>query len=296
MRLWKVYCMEDDFPGLWHRLFRHQCVAVGWPPPRHKLHGTTDNRGLVRVRKALSRIEVGDYVVAALKRNRIGRIGEVTSLAVADEEWDPLVPPSKHFPNGQMGRRIQVRWDLTCGPADRDLIVSLPEGSRLSANELLPTISEIRSRTLQELQTAMNEPGNWVGLLAHFKYERALSDYIAAYPHHLEDGLVPHPDSKVREKVFSDRKRLDVLLLDREERPVIVECKQGAPIIKDLKQLRHYMRLLATETRRKDVRGILVHGGSRNIHRDVVAVAGKRPRIEIVQYHLQVDFAGSVTG
>jgi hypothetical protein len=58
----------------------------------------------------------------------------------------------------------------------------------------------------------MNDPTNWVGLLSHFKYEKALSDYIAAYPHHLEDGLVPYPNAKVREKVFTDRKRLDVLL------------------------------------------------------------------------------------
>ena len=71
-----------------------------------------------------------------------------------------------------MGRRIQVRWDLTCGPIDRDLIVSLPEGSRFAVNELLPTITEIKSRTLDQLRDAMNNPENWVGLLAHFKYER----------------------------------------------------------------------------------------------------------------------------
>ncbi len=142
----------------------------------------------------------------------------------------------------------------------------------------------------------MNDPANWVGLLAHFKYERALADYIAAYPHHLEDGLVPHPDLRVRERVFSDQKRLDVLLLDREERPVIVECKQGAPIVKDLKQLQHYMRSLQKETGRKDVRGILVHGGSRNLHHQVMEAAALTPPVEIVQYRLQVDFAGSSAG
>ena len=226
MTLWKVYCMEDDYPGLWHRLYRHQCVAIGWPPPRHKLYGETKDHGLVMARNALNRMEVGDYVVAALKNNRIGRLGQVTALAVRDDEWAPLVPKSKDRPNGQMGRRIHVRWDLSCGPADRDLIVSLPEGHRLLVGERLPTIAEIRSQTLENVQAAMNDKANWVGLL-HFKYERALADYIAAYPHHLEDGLVPHPDTKVREKVFSDRKRLDVLLLDRDERPVIVECKQG---------------------------------------------------------------------
>jgi len=217
-------------------------------------------------------------------------------LAVTDNDWDPLVPKSKDLPFGQMGRRIHLRWDLTCGPTDQDLIVCLPEASRFAINELRPTIAEIKSQTLEQIRAAMNDPANWVGLLAHFKYERALADYIAAYPHHLEDGLVPHPDSKVREKVFSDRKRLDVLLLDREERPVIVECKQGAPVVKDLKQLRHYMKSLQKETGRKDVRGILVHGGSRNVHHEVVEAAVLAPLVEIIQYRLQVDFAGSSAG
>jgi hypothetical protein len=111
MKGWKVYCMEHKFPGLWYRLYRHQCVAIGWPPPRYKLNGKTIGRGLVRVRNALTRMEVGDYVVAAMKGNRVGRLGQVTDLAVNDNEWDPLVPKSKNLPTGQMGRRIQVRWD-----------------------------------------------------------------------------------------------------------------------------------------------------------------------------------------
>jgi hypothetical protein len=100
----------------------------------------------------------------------------------------------------------------------------------------------------------------------------------------------------VRERIFADRTRLDVLLLDRKERPVIVECKQGAPDPGNLKQLRGYMKLLAKETGRKDVRGILVHGGSRKLRVDVVRAAALAPKVEIVQYHLQVDFAGSSAG
>ncbi len=56
------------------------------------------------------------------------------------------------------------------------------------------------------------------------------------------------------------------------------------------------MRLLQKETNRKDVRGILVHGGSRKLRREVVGAAALAPRVEIVQYHLQVDFAGSLAG
>jgi hypothetical protein len=71
MTLWKVYCVEDRFPGLWHRLYRYQCVAVGWPPPNWKLQGETKDQGWARARNELSRMAVGDYVVAALKRNRV---------------------------------------------------------------------------------------------------------------------------------------------------------------------------------------------------------------------------------
>jgi hypothetical protein len=297
MPLWKVYAMEDSFPGLWHQWYRHQCVAVGFAPYRGcKLHGKTkDFGGWQLARSKLLQIAVGDYVIVALKGNRVGRLGQVTELHIEDDEWNPLVPVSKDSPGGEIGRRILVRWDLACGPEDRDLVVALPEGERFNGGELRPTISQIRSRTVEQLRASMNNSANWVGLLAHFQYERALSDYIAAYPHHLEDGLLPYPNAKVREKVFSDHRRLDVLLLDRKERPVIVECKQGAPTPENLKQLRGYMKLLEKETGRKDIRGILVHGGSRKLHQEVVRSAALAPRVEIVQYRLQVEFAGSTT-
>jgi len=297
MKLWKIYAMEDYFPGLWHQWYRHQCVAAGFAPYWGcKLHGKTKDFGGWRLaRSRLLQIAVGDFVIVALKGNGVGRIGEVTAIHIEDDEWDPLVPVSKDNPTGQMGRRIYVRWDLTCGPDDRDLVVALPNGARFNGGELRPTIAQIRSRTLKQLRTTMNDPANWVGMLSHFKYEKALSDYIAAYPHHLEDGLAPYPNAKVRERVFKDRTRLDVLLLDRKERPVVVECKQGAPTPGNLKQLRWYMKLLAKETARNDVRGILVHGGSRKLRSDVVRAAALAPKVEIVQYHLQVDFAGSST-
>jgi hypothetical protein len=240
MTLWRFHCQDDGWPGLWHQWYRHQCVAVGWPPKRWSLKRRTDPDA-VAVRNALSQIQIGDLVVATLKGHRVGRIGEVTTKCVEDEEWSPLVPKSKDWPEGQQGRRIHVRWDLTCGPQDLGDVVLLPEGSRFNGGELRGTIRRIRSQTVERLRKAMSDPSNWVSLLAHFDYERALSGYIAAYPHHLEDGLVPYPYAKIREKVFPDGKRLDVLLLDGKERAVVVECKQYAPGTVDLKQIRHYM-------------------------------------------------------
>jgi RecB family endonuclease NucS len=136
----------------------------------------------------------------------------------------------------------------------------------------------------------MNNDRNWVGLLTHFDYEKALSGYVAAYPHRLEDGLLPHPNERVREKIFGDSSRLDVLLTDRRNVPVVVECKQGNPTVEHLKQIRHYMKRLRIETG-IEARGILVHGGARKLPSEVAEAALRKPKIEIVQYSLEVDFA-----
>lgn len=296
MRLWKINCEEHKYPGMWQRWYKHQCVAVGWwSGSGYRLAGKSSGRfdaGWRRARTALRQIAVGDHIVVALRGHRIGRLGQVTRKAIADTDWEPLVPASRGSPKGEMGRRIFVRWDMTVGPDDRELVVHLPVGKRLTLGELRPTVSEIRSISLSRLKNVMNDPRNWVGLFSRFDYERALSGYIAAYPHRLEDGLLPHPNESVRERVFKDGTRSDVLLLDRDEMPVIVECKQAQPTLSDLKQLRRYMRRLRQETG-MDARGILVHGGAAKLRSDVAAAANAKPRLEIIRYKLDVEFARS---
>lgn len=294
MTLWKINCMEGRFPGMWHRWYRHQCVAVGWHAKwGYPLVGDTDDIGWQRTRASLKHMKKGDQVVVALQNHQVGRLGEITATHKSDGDWKPLVPPSKHLPDGEMGRRIEVRWDLSCGPEDPDLVIALPHNSRFSTGELRPTIAEIRSRSVERLRDVMGDSSNWVGLLAHFQYESALSQYIAAYPHQLEDGLVPHPDKKVRELVFKDKTRVDVLLLDRQGRPVVVECKQGPAEVKHLDQLRAYMHQLHEETGGKEARGILVHGGARKLPVPVENAASISPAVEVVQSRLRVDFASS---
>lgn len=291
--LWRINCQEERFPGMWQRWFKHQCVAVGWAAAwGNKLHGPGEGGqpGWSRARNSIKKIRVGDHVVASLQGNRVGRIGEVTGKAIEDDDWNPLVPPASALPDGEMGRRIFVRWDLTVGPDDRDLVVQLPEGATFPLGELRSAVSRIKSRSLDELRSTMNEPSNWVSLLGRFGYERSLSDYIAAYPHRLEDGLLRHPNAKIRERVFPDRSRLDVLLIDREGTSIIVECKQDAPTISALAQVRHYVDALAEETG-QTARGILVHGGAATIRPEIRAEADREPRIELVRYRLEVDFA-----
>ena len=297
-QFWKFYCEEDKYPGMWQRWLKNQCVAVGWPSKRgwflnDSPRASKLNRGWSQARKRLLQINPGDYVLVSLRGNRVGRLGEVTELRISDteEDWQPLVPISSSTPDGDKGRRILVRWDSTTGPDDRDLVIKLPESARLNPGQRRGTIAEIDMRELSKLRRAMNDRRNWVSLF-EFPYEKALSDYIAAFPHRLEDGLLPHPNRKVREGQFAKRTRYDVLLTDQNDRPVIVECKQSAPTVADVKQLRGYLN----EFRKKEgglARGILVHGGARKLREDVRRAAQKKPKIELVQFTVGVDFSVS---
>jgi hypothetical protein len=290
--LWKVACQEDVYPGMWQRWFKNQCAAVGWSSDwGFNLRGDTEGaRGWTAARNSLEQMQPGDYVVVALQGHKVGRIGQITSKAVEDADWNPLVPPGPGLPEGQMGRRILVRWDLATGPESQDLIVQLPPGRTLSNGELRPTVSRVQSQSLHAVRATMNEEANWVRLLGKFGYEKALSDYIANYPNHLEDGLLPHPNSKIRERVFGDKSRLDVLLIDKANAPIIVECKQSATTMYDLSQLRRYLQRYRKEARQKP-RGILVHGGAAKLTRQVRKEARRDPAIEMINYSLEVRFS-----
>lgn len=290
-KLWKIACQEDVYPGMWQRWFKNQCVAVGWASMwGYKLNGPTKGgKGWITARNAIKEMAIGDMVIVALRSHRIGRLGEITGKAIEDNEWNPLVPKGPKLPDGEMGRRIFVRWELTTGPYDTDLVVKLPSSDTFSSGELRPTASRISSRTIEQVRAVMNDSANWVSLLGKFGYEKALSDYIASYPGRLEDGLLPHPNSRIREIVFKDKTRLDVLLIDRDEHPVIVECKQNGPTLKDIKQLRHYISCLQKETGQK-ARGILVHGGAQKLSEEIICEAKKKPSVEVVSYRINVDF------
>lgn len=147
MRIWKINCMEDAFPGMWQRWYRHQCVGIGWCANwGYRLKGKPKEYAWSRARNAVLKIEVGDIMVVALKGHRVGRIGQVTGKAILDQEWDPLVPPSRKNKDGEIGRRIFVRWDMVNAPDDRDRIVLLPPKVRFTAGELRPTLCEVNSK------------------------------------------------------------------------------------------------------------------------------------------------------
>jgi hypothetical protein len=292
--LWKLYCPEDEYPGLWRLWFTNQCVAVNFPPSYWTARGGKAHWR--RMKKLMEQIRPGHMVVAALPERRVGRLGVVVSVEI--NQWYPLVLESDEWDEGEFGQRVLVRWDLLNSPDNVDLVVKLPEDFTLNPYESRHVVACVTSRTTKEFQEVMADPANWVGLLGRFGYERALSDYIALHPDRLEDGLQAQPNKKLREKVlrvrenmFGDRSRLDVLLRDREDNPVIVECKQESPSIGDVNQLRRYVRRLKKDIG-EQARGILVHGGARRIDRKVLREARKH-HVDVVQYKLDVEFAPS---
>ena len=289
--LWKITCMEDKFPGMWQRWFINQCVAVGWPGAwGYKLNGKSKKRGWSTARNRLNEMEIGDYIIVALKGHKVGRLGTIYEKLIEDDNWNPLVPPTHKNPDGEMGRRINVRWLLDVGPFDHDLVVQLPEGTTFTQGELRPTISQINSISVKALIKIMKDFSNWVSLLGKFGNEKALSDYLATYPNHLENGLLPYPEAKIREHIFKDKTRLDVLLIDKDNVPVVVECKQHSPTKGDIKQIRNYMAHIQSELDVPTVRGILVHGGAPKLCSDIDQYATGRPKVEIVSYQLSVNF------
>jgi len=224
-----------------------------------------------------------------MKDNRVGRVGEVVRKEIGDDQWNPTVPPSRDHKFGGKGRRILVRWNLNIGPGSPDTVVLLPVSSRLTGTKLRLTICELDSKIFERIVRAMEDEANWVSLQGRFDYERSLSDYIATYPHRLEDNLMPYPDQKVREKVFDDKTRSDVLLIDRDGTPVIVECKQGAPTLEHIQQLGGYMKHVREMTR-VNPRGILVHGGAASLRDDVRREVALDSSIRVIRYSLLVDF------
>ena len=292
-KLWKIYCMEEDFPGMWQRWLRSQSVGIGWPPGTEsdfKLRESHESDGWNNARKPLQRIEKGDFVVVALSNHRVGRIGQVVGKEIEDDEWNPLVSPEVHPPFGEMGRRINVRWDLEAGPISRDEVIKLPKKYRFTAGEVRGTIREMKSISIDQLKQVMKDENNWVGLLGTFKYEKSISDFIAAYPHKLEEGLLPHPSKKIRERVFSDKTRSDVLLIDSDNTPVVIECKQNAPTKSNIDQLIRYINHLKNDLDNVDeIRGLLVHGGSKKLHPSIAKHAD-RTGVEVIQYSIGVNF------
>jgi hypothetical protein len=227
-------------------------------------------------------------------------VGQILGVKYKEEDWDPLVPKSPKFPNGEQGRHILVRWDFTIGPPlGSGLGCRIPDdsGKQISSGKLRQAIAKITSQEYRAFEKLLKDESTWTGVSgSEFAQERALSDYIAKYPEQLRQGLRAYPMVKGREKIASERTgkngRMDVLLLDTDGKtPIVVECKQHAAELKHLKQLIGYMNSVSRELGRK-TKGILVFAGSPNVAPQI-RQAARKAGIELYAYRLNVDFLPS---
>ena len=290
--IWKVICDEKRYPGLWRKWYEEQCVAVGWAPKWFKLEGKSPKHSWSVARNCIEKVQAGDQVVVQMANHRVGRIGTVVESRVGDDQWDPTVPPSVAQPEGEHGSRILVRWDLKLGSLNPDIIVSLPEKAQIPNHLARVTIAQLSRAHLKIIHQAMSDKENCVSMFSYFAYERALSDYVAEFPHRLEPGLEPYPKAgKITEKALQDGKRLDVLL--RSGYPVVVECKRADVRPESVDQLLGYITRVKKLTKVQRVRGILVHGGARSLSTRVRRKLRAKKHIRVFQYLLNLDFVES---
>jgi len=290
-----VVCDDKRYPGLWQRWFEQQCAAVGWPPQSgFKLEGSSIAQSWSTARNCLKKMRRGDVVVVQLANHRIGRIGEIVEKMVADDEWNPTVSKKQHPKYGEHGRRVLLRWDLSLGPKNPEEIVTLPEEAQIPLTYAIKAVAELPQPQFRAIVRAMRSPSNWVSMFSYFRKERALSDYVAEFPHRVKDGLKPFPEAgKITEKPLVDGTRMDVLLVDTVGNPVVVECKRDEATVGSIDQLQRYIDHVKKLTGRKHVRGLLLHGGARSLGSRVRAKLKGKRHIQVFQYSLRVDFTES---
>lgn len=297
---WRVMCQTNHHPGQWQSWFIEQCCAVGWPPPSRgngfngyefDLSKPTVNKAWATARNALHEMQPGHFVVATLPNGRVGRVGEIVRLAATDGQWNPIVKASGEYPVGENGRRILVRWDLTRGPRDANMVTKLPAGLRDNG---IAAVSRLTPRRYAEILEAMGSPENWEPLYGTFAAEAALSDYIAVHPYRLEDGMRTHAAApKIREWAIAPGCRIDVMLQDADGRSVVVECKQGGASTLHLDQVcRYLVEIRARYPQWGEPRGVIVHGGSRHVAPELRDRA-RATQVEFIHHDLRVDFSSS---
>jgi hypothetical protein len=164
---WIVICPEPHVRGgLWARWYRENCVAVGWPPSHWSLDGDgpTPNPGWTHVRNRLKEVRRGDKVIPFLLKWRIGPVGTVREVRVADAEWTPTVEEGTYSKNpGQpeLGRRILVTWERTEMPPDGRYAL-VPADQRRSHALARRTIEQLSAETFQRLCSVLSNRSNWI--------------------------------------------------------------------------------------------------------------------------------------
>jgi hypothetical protein len=117
---WIIVCPQRYvLGGVWERWYRENCVAVGWPPPNWSLEVPAQDHNWNYARNRLNEIRPGDYIIPCLLEWRIGPVGTVREVRVADSQWNATVDQGAYLKNPEepeLGRRILVTWETAGMP------------------------------------------------------------------------------------------------------------------------------------------------------------------------------------
>jgi RimJ/RimL family protein N-acetyltransferase len=135
-RHWIVICPERYARrGIWHVWYRENCVAIGWPPSKYHPEGETDSAGWRWARDCMRKMQPGELVIPYLQQWRVGPVGVIKRVHLADEDWSPTVAKGDYTQNpseAELGRRIDVEWRSEGMPPDA-MAALIPSEKRLQA-------------------------------------------------------------------------------------------------------------------------------------------------------------------
>jgi len=185
---WAVVCDESEYPGLWKVWRKEHCVAIGWPPDKNHLVGPTNKSNWEKARQRVQEVNVGDIVVPYLTGFRFGIPGEVLSLAIRDDEWNPTVRKGTYGdqpPEDRLGRRVIVEWLRGPFPTNGNVAV-VPKGVRTRNGEVHHTIERIKRKRL----------GRFLRILADRKNYRPYKDSLSQ----VSDRSLDRTDTQLLER------------------------------------------------------------------------------------------------
>jgi len=232
-------------------------VAAGWPPPNWSLDGPNEDSGWTYARNRLKEIRPGDKVIPFLLKWRIGPVGTVREVRVADAEWNQTVEKGDYSGSNEeseLGRRILVTWQGTDMPPDGKCAL-VPPDQRPPGPLSKHTIEKLPAETFQRLCSVLSNRSNWIDVVPTAissaggpftvaepqpeteiegppsppreelaLLERDLQKFLSRNLGVIEKGLTPDPAYQL-EEYTSDVGRMDFLCKDAQNNWVVIELK-----------------------------------------------------------------------
>lgn len=304
-RHWIVICPERYARrGIWHVWYRDKCVAIGWPPSKYHPEGDTDVSGWRWARDCMRKMQPGELVIPYLQQWRVGPVGVIKKVHLADEDWNPTVAKGDYTQNpleAELGRRIDVEWRSE-GMPPGGMGALIPPEKRLRRPDALSTIEELKPDRFDELVKILGDPQNWTKIGGSPEevveilpadppelslLEETLKQVLIRNLGLIEPGLSPHPDYPGVAEVMTDVGRIDLFCIDKDKNFVVIELKVGPASDHAVGQITRYMGWVKQNLHEgRGLRGILVCA---DFPAGTLAARAMIPGLSLMRYKLSCN-------